>query len=348
MACLLVFLKRHRLCLEENAMFRQCRTIKAFALASLALFPVVAQDATPVTNQAIPAQAVPEGELIPGFVQEFRVDRGDRMMVPVSINGSVTYPFIVDTGAERTVIANDLAKLLKLEQGPKLRLATITGPAYADSFMIENLRMNTINVELIEAPGLERHNLGAYGLLGIDSLEDHKVLLDFKNAKMDVLPSKRRSGLGKIERGMIVVTAKRRAGRMILSDAEVGGVKVDIILDTGAQSTMGNNALRDRLRKRDMRFDYVPVLMQSVTGDVLSGDFTQVRDINIGGVTISDLPVTFADNFAFKALKLEQKPAILLGMDALKLFDRVLVDFSNRRVGFDLPKSAGNQKIFTW
>lgn len=310
-------------------------------LALLAVGPVVAQPEQPAADAA-----ATEGELIPGFVQDFGIDRSDRMTVPVSINGSQTYPFIVDTGAERTVIANDLAKALKLEQGPQLKLATITGTAYTESYMIENLAMNTINVEMIEAPGLERHNLGAYGLLGIDSLEDHKVLLDFKNTKMDVLPSRRKSGLGKLERGMIVVTAKRRAGRMILSNAEVGGVRVDIILDTGAQSSMGNFALRDKLRKRDMRFEYVPVIMRSVTGDLLEGDFTQVRDIAIGGVTISDLPVTFADNFAFKALNLEKKPAILLGMDAMKLFDRVMVDFANRRVGFDLPKGAGKPHGF--
>jgi predicted aspartyl protease len=319
-------------------MLRQSKRLLVCALALLAVGPAIAQqDATLETTSA------PDTELVPGFIQEFDIDRSDRMTVPVSINGSIAYPFIVDTGAERTVIANDLAKTLKLEQGPQLKLATITGTAFADSYMIENLKMNTINVELIEAPGLERSNLGAYGLLGIDSLEDHKVLLDFKNTTMDVLPSKRKSKPGRLERGMIVVTAKRRAGRMILSDAEVGGVKVDIILDTGAQTSMGNYALRDRLRKRDMRFDYVPVRMRSVTGEVLEGDFTQVRDISIGGVTISDLPVTFADNYAFTALKLERKPAILLGMDALKLFDRVMVDFSNRRVGFDLPKGAGKR-----
>jgi predicted aspartyl protease len=319
-------------------MLRQSRRLLVSALALLAVGPAIAQQ-----NTAVETTAASETELVPGFIQEFDVDRSNRMTVPVSINGSITYPFIVDTGAERTVIANDLAKTLKLEQGPQLKLATITGTAFADSYMIENLTMNTINVELIEAPGLERNNLGAYGLLGIDSLEDHKVLLDFKNTKMDVLPSKRKSKLGRLEKGMIVVTAKRKAGRMILSDAEVGGVKVDIILDTGAQTSMGNYALRDRLRKRDMRFDYVPVRMRSVTGEVLEGDFTQVRDISIGGVTISDLPVTFADNYAFTALKLERKPAILLGMDALKLFDRVMVDFSNRRVGFDLPKGAGKR-----
>ena len=57
-------------------------------------------------------------------------------------------------------------------------------------------------------------------------------------------------------------------------------------------------------------------------------------------MTINDLPVTFAENYAFTALSLNDRPAILLGMDALKLFDRVLIDFGNRRVGFDLPKGV--------
>jgi predicted aspartyl protease len=311
----------------------------ASALALLALGPAVAQQDAPPE----PA-AAEEGELIPGFDQQFEIDRSDRMTVPVSINGSEEFPFIVDTGSERTVISNELAKRLKLESGPQLKLATITGPAYAESFLIENLSMNTINIDLIEAPGLERQNLGGYGLLGIDSLEDHKVLLNFEEQKMEVLPSRRRSGLGKVERDMIIVTAKRKAGRMILSDANIGGMRVDIILDTGAEWSMGNIALRDKLRARDRRYDYVPVTMTSVTGDVLAGNRTQIRGIVIGGITIGDLPVTFADNFAFKALKLDNKPAILLGMDALKLFDRVMVDFANRRVGFDLPKGAARQQ----
>jgi predicted aspartyl protease len=320
-------------------MFRQSKKLMVSALALLALGPAAAQQATPPVETA-----ATEGELIPGFVQEMEIDHSDRMTVPVSINGSETYPFIVDTGSERTVIANDLAKRLRLEQGPQLKLATITGPAVAESYVIEKLAMNTINVAMIEAPGLERNNLGAYGLLGIDSLEDHRVLLDFKNEKMDVLPSIRKKGRTKIEAGMIVVEATRKAGRMILSNANIGGMDVDIILDTGAQSSMGNYALRDRLRRRHRQYDYVPVLMRSVTGEQLAGEFTQIKAITIGGLTINDLPMTFADNFAFTALKMEKKPAILLGMDALKLFDRVMVDFGNRRVGFDLPKGAGRRQ----
>lgn len=284
-------------------------------------------------------------EAIDPMVQEFAIDRSDRMTVQVQVNGSEAVPFIVDTGAERTVIANDLARKLALEAGPMLTLATISGKAQVNSFFIEKLTTAAVNLEGLEAPGLERSNLGAYGLLGIDSLEDSRVHLDFANQKMDVLPSRKTRGKTKLENGMIVVTAKKKAGRMIISSAKIDGMKIDIILDTGAQSSMANMALRNKLRRRQRTVDYVPVKMKSVTGAIITGEFTQIKKIEVGGLMISDLPITFADNYAFTALGMQDRPAILLGMDAMQLFDRVLIDFSNRRVGFDLPKGVERKSM---
>jgi predicted aspartyl protease len=288
---------------------------------------------------------------LPAIVEQFAIDQSDRMTVQVQVNGSEAVPFIVDTGAERTVIANDLARKLALESGPTLTLATISGKYQVNSFVIEKLTTASVNLEGVEAPGLERANLGAYGLLGIDSLEDSRVLLDFAQQKMDVLPSRKARGKTKLENGMIVVNAKKKEGRMIISTASIDGIKVDIILDTGAQSSMANFALRDRLRRRHRSSEFVPVTMRSVTGSILTGEFTQLREIEVGGLAINDLPVTFADNYAFTALSMQDRPAILLGMDAMKLFDRILIDFSNRRVGFDLPKGvarkSANRMAFT-
>ncbi len=303
---------------------------------------------TIVSANPLSAQEVvePPAEPVASIVQVFAIDRSERMTVQVQVNGSTAVPFIVDTGSERTVIANDLAKRLLLESGPQLTLATISGKAVVNSFFIERLTTAAINLEGLEAPGLERSNLGAYGLLGIDSLEDNRVLLDFAKQTMDVLPSPKGRGKSKLENGMIVVTAKRKAGRMIISSAKIDGMKVDIILDTGAQSSMGNAALRDKLRRRHRTTDYVPVQMRSVTGSTLVGEFTQIQEIEVGGLTMNNLPITFADNYAFTALKLQDRPAILLGMDALRLFDRVVIDFGNRRVGFDLP-SGVERKLST-
>jgi predicted aspartyl protease len=291
-------------------------------------------------NVEIPetTEAPVTGALTPE-IQTFVIDRSDRMAVPVQINGGEAVPFIVDTGSERTIIANELAKHLALTAGPVLTLATITGKVSVNSFVIDSLTTAVIDIGGIEAPGLERTHLGAYGLLGIDSLEDRKVLLDFKHQKMEILPSPRKKGRTKVENGMIVVNATRLAGRMILSNAKIGGFPVDIILDTGASSSMGNEALRKKLRRRDRTEQYQTVTMQSVTGASATGDFTQIREIEISGFNISDLPITFTDNYAFTALGLDKRPAIFLGMDALQLFERVVIDFTNRRVGFDLPTS---------
>ena len=120
---------------------------------------------------------------------------------------------------------------------------------------------------------------------------------------------------------------------------------MDLVLDTGAQASMGNFALRDRLRRRHLRFEYVPVTMKSVTGKELPGDFSQIKEIKIGSFNVANLPVTFADNYAFHALNLNDRPAMLFGTDALKLFDRVVIDFGNRRVAFDLPRGARNEPL---
>lgn len=305
-----------------------------FGLLFVAGSSVAAQDDAPA--------AIEEASAI---IEQFGIDRSDRMTVQVQVNGSAAVPFIVDTGAERTVIANELAKELALESGPTLTLATISGKAKVNSFFIEKLTTAAVNLQGLEAPGLERSNLGAYGLLGIDSLEDNRVLLDFANQKMDVLPSRKTRGKTKLENGMIVVTAKKKAGRMIISSAKIDGIRIDIILDTGAQSSMANLALRDRLRRRHRTGEFVPVKMRSVTGSILNGEYTQLKQIEVGGLTINDLPITFAENYAFTALQLQERPAILLGMDALKLFDRVLIDFGNRRVGFDLPKGVERRSV---
>ncbi|MEE9434681.1 MAG: aspartyl protease family protein [Sphingorhabdus sp.] len=274
------------------------------------------------------------------LVQEFLVDKSQRMTVPVRINGSEPFPFVVDTGSERTVISSDLGELLALASGPQLRLATVSGPAVVGSYQVGKLTMSSITVKNLEAPALKRKNLGAYGLLGIDSLENHKVVIDMVKGEMHVLPSKKRRGFRSTDRNTIVVTARRRGGRLVLTNAKMGNLRVDIVIDTGAQSSMGNSALRRRLRRSQRRMDYIPVKLTSVTGAKMMGDFTQVKEVVIGGLTITDLPVTFTKDYAFRALNLHRRPAMLLGMDAMKLFDSVEIDFANKRVVFQLQKRS--------
>jgi hypothetical protein len=118
----------------------------------------------------------------------------------------------------------------------------------------------------------------------------------------------------------------------MLVDASVDGQKVWVILDTGAQTTVANNVLRRKLEEKGRLRTTVPIMLQSVTGGQMAADQTTVKRIRLGGMDIRDMPVAFADVHPFAKLGLSKKPALLLGMDALRLFDRVSVDFPNRRV----------------
>lgn len=323
----------------------QSRARKLVKAASLAAASLATISATPTVQPALisePATPIEIAAILPTNL-DLVVDRTQRMTVPVRLNGSEPFPFILDTGAERSVIANDLGTLLGLKPGPELKLATVSGPATANSFQVSNLTMSSINVSNLELPALKRENLGAYGLLGIDSLENHKVFLNFAKGEINILPAKTRRRFDRAAGDVIVVNARRRAGRLVLTDARIGNSKVDVVIDTGAQSSMGNTALKNRLSRSQRRFEYVPVGLKSVTGESLVGAYTQIKQIELGGLSISDLPMTFTENYAFRALGLDERPAILLGMDAMSLCETVEIDFAAKRVTFQFRRNSKNQ-----
>jgi predicted aspartyl protease len=304
----------------------------------LAISPLAyAQNGQNIAAENNPAEIA---ALVAPAMQEFVYDTTARMTVPVRINQSTEYSFIVDTGTERTVIANELAKILSLKTGERLRLATVSGPATVNSYFVDSLTTSTTRIDGLLAPGLDQQNLGAFGLLGLDSLQDKKIDIDLRAHTMTVSSSKSRNVTGRYDGEMIVVLARRKEGRLILSDAKVNGKNVDIVIDTGSQSSLGNQKLRNILERQNRKGGFLPVAMTSVTGKILEGDYTQIRSIEIGGIEIGDLPITFSDNYAMQTLGLAKRPAIFLGMDALQLFDRVIIDFAKKQVSFGLPKRS--------
>ena len=293
----------------------------AFALAALSSV-AAAQDTAP------PADA-------PSAVVDLAPDRFDRFTVPVKIGGQGPYPFVVDTGAERTAIAEELARDLKLEPGEPARLHSMSEVSDVRTVLIPALVVGGKKVAGINAPALQRRNIGAEGVLGVDSLQSQRVSIDFVKQAMTVSPSRRREESWPT--GTIVVTARSRYGHLVLVDASVEGQKVWVILDTGAQTTVGNSVLRKKLELKGRLGRTVPIEMTSVTGGKIRADQGWAKKIRLGGVDIHDMPIAFADVHPFRKLGLMDRPALLLGMDALRLFERVSVDFANRKVRLLAP-----------
>src|SRR3546814_8270516 len=92
--------------------------------------------------------------------------------------------------------------------------------------------------------------LQADGILGTDSLQDQRVLLDFTKNTIAIGGARELGGGSGYD---IVVHARKRSGRLIMTNAVIDGVRVDVVVDTGASSTIGNLALRQAMRQRDRK-----------------------------------------------------------------------------------------------
>lgn len=260
----------------------------------------------------------------------------NRVTIPIHIDGKGPWNFVIDTGSQRTVISRDLAEKLALPMRRQVTIVSMTGRSEAHTVAVPRLGYGAVTVDGIEAPVLEADNLGAAGLLGLDSLHAKRLLLNFRTGRMEISDSRKAWR----DPHAIIVEARRRKGQLILLDSDVNGMKVNIILDTGTHLSVGNMALMTKLIRKKRAPAINPVSLVSVTGETLDGQLGRIAQIRMGSILLKDMPVMFADAQPFSELGLRDKPALLLGIHALKMFDRVAIDFGRGKIDFLMPEGS--------
>ena len=263
-------------------------------------------------------------------------DANERMTVAVRVRDSGPYQFLVDTGAERTVISRELAERLGLPAGSRTRMQSVAGPSMVSTVDIAALDIATRRLSVAGAPTLESAHIGADGLLGVDSLAASRVMIDFKRGVMGVTPSKAPDFVA--ESGTIVVEARRRHGRLMFTRAVADGANAVVVVDTGSEITIGNPALRRRLLGKHELGQAVEI--ETVAGEKIVGELYTVGVLDLDGVLLKRMMIAFTDSPVFAQLDLADRPALLLGMNALRGFDKVSIDFATRRVRFLLPNDS--------
>jgi predicted aspartyl protease len=268
----------------------------------------------------------------------FKTEQYDRMTVPVRLSGTGPYRFLVDTGADKTAISRQLAGRLNLVSGTNAAVHGVAGVTTVSTANVPSLELARKDVTISDAPLLDNVNMGADGILGVDSLSSQRITFDFEGQTMAIVPS-RMPEATKVA-GEIVIQAHRKKGRLLMTDASANGHNIAVVVDTGAQVTIGNEALRQKLTARQLSDPLQKVQLMSVTGGLIMGDYMFIKELAIGGVTLKNLAVVFTDAHTFKQLGLEKKPALLLGMNAMRAFKKVSIDFANRKFKVVLPESS--------
>ena len=296
--------------------------------------PIAAAAALATSLTGATAQAPPQPDSTVDIL-EIERERYDRMTVPVTIQGQGPFDFLIDTGAQATVLSLALADELRLHDRDTATLVGMASSRTVETTPIDEFTLGSRSFYIREAALVEGANIGgADGILGLDSLQDQRVLIDFVNREIAIDDAKALGGNRGYE---IIVKARQRLGQLIITHAVLDDVRVAVIVDTGAQGSVGNVA---RLKKFRRPRSQGSTAMTDVNGQVLQGEIKIARRLAMGRVTLSDFPILFADSPPFRSLGLADEPALILGMSELRAFRRVAVDFESRQILFDVPRDV--------
>ena len=264
-----------------------------------------------------------------------RLDRAGRVLAPITVNDKGPFRFILDTGANRSVVSQRVLTALDLSlapDGPSIEVHGVTGTAVLPAVVLDVLQAG----ELILArdhvvPGLGQAVLAnAAGILGGEGLGEARIDIDFVKDRVTITRS---SGRQRAPSGFLTIPVSLKHDGLIVVPGRVGRVRVRAIIDTGAERTLGNNALREALLKsRRIASAEMVTTVFGATPDIGLGMSMIAPTIYLGEAELRDLEVTFGDLHVFRVWNLEQEPAILIGMDLLGSVERLVIDYRRREL----------------
>lgn len=286
-----------------------------------------------------PAQAPDEPAAIPLLANLFT-----RVAASVTINDHGPFTFVIDTGAGRTSIADTLAGRLRLPVMEPVTVHGITAATRTDSVHVNRIFLSGLGFRDLRCPILPADQLGADGLLGLDVLGRYRLgfNVDRRSATLNGRGARILMGGADMNTGTRlqrngVRSVRGRFGQLLLTRTLVDGVETAAFIDSGAQYSIGNEALRQAIttRRANVPRPYRQILLYGVTGQSLPADIARVEDIRLGWSRLGQTPLLFADLHCFRTLELADRPALLVGADLLGRFRRVTLDFPGNTIAFE-------------
>jgi predicted aspartyl protease len=269
----------------------------------------------------------------PRFVAKTTRDRIGRIWAPVLIDGKGPFRLVLDTGANHSAVIPSTAAALGSPRAANAMVVTgFTGSAVVPTISVSRMEVGDIMLGPTTLPVVADVFGGAQGVLGNEGLAGRRIIADFSHDHLEIFTSHSEPA----HIGFSVVQLKIGDGGLLLADVKVGGIHCKAVIDTGAQGTVGNLVLRDALMRHPRDAKKTEVV--GVTLDVQTGDSLAAPQIEMGGITISGVRVTFGDMYLFEHYHLTQKPVLLLGMDLLGSFDVLIIDYRLRELQIRLTR----------
>lgn len=312
-------------------------SVLAAAVASLLLFAASSYaECVPAADLGVTAGATVDpnnpAEAAAGATTS---DRLGRMVAPVTINGQGPFRFIIDTGANRSVISTDLATSLGLAPTGIGDVHAIQGVTQAPLVNLDTFSYGRLDLPTEQLPIMQGRVLaGEQGLLGVDGMAGRRLRLDFERRCIEIVPSRRAPRL----QGWSMVRGEMRFGHLVVLRGRVNDVDVNIFLDTGSDSTLANIALRDALRDR-VRFDEAALdyaRLYSAGEPIVLDSAVVLPSVRMGDLSANAVLAYVGDFHIFRLSGLNDEPTLLVGMDVLRRARAIAIDYERGNVYFKL------------
>lgn len=280
-------------------------------------------------------------------IDEFRADqttdRVHRSTVPVFINDQGPLRFAVDTAASASVVAGDLVERLGIAPAGELDMHTVIGLERVAAVRARTLSSGALSVsEARMAVGSRAGLIGLDGLLGLDLLAGQRLILRFRGQGRSSINRSRPDPdqfLGVVRPRVRFQPPRGGGAGLMVVNALVRGQQVQAVVDTGAQVTLINPALATAAGARPFQSrtgSDGQVLVQSPTGRAAPAQAMVVSAVHFDELALDRLAVLMGDFHIFRLLGLQDAPAMLMGVDVLGVFERVVIDLKRGEIIMDV------------
>lgn len=288
---------------------------------------------------AISSLAILAAPAASGAAQDIQLERAlsGHLVTPVEINGQGPYPFIVDTGASHTAIAQGLAVYLGYVPRTSDRdVQSLTTLFQSERFTLDHVSALGIEAEALRSVIIEtppEAELSAVGIIGSDLLSGRSLVLNLRSSVLSLDRAPPDEIDGRIPASWGVLFAKAR----------VGGLPADVrvLVDTGSVRSFVNSRFAARMTTHTMR---LRTRVGGVSGRLHSEEADEavtIERLRIGGYCRQRTPVMIADLDIFQALGWSNAPAMVVGLDLLS--DAVLhIDHDSATFSIDPAPGATN------
>ena len=305
---------------EDPPMLSRRRLLGAASVLAAPAFarPVLAQDATVESAERL---------------------RGRRLSVPVLIGEAGPFSFALDSAANASVIADDLAARLSLVPAGPIGMHTLIAREVVETVTAPRLRSGNLyapapRLALASRTGLD----GADGLIGRDLLNDHRLVMRFEGQGVAEITRSRQTGRGMLDpapqMARFRALAEERHGGLLMIDVRSAAADGKAIIDTGAAITIVNGAFARASGATPIVLDNGSrvAVVTSPTGRSVTATPMQLPRLHFAGVTLRNTPVLVGDFHTFGVWDLADRPAMLLGVDVLGRFKTVIIDLRRREL----------------